>query len=137
MFRFCEDIEETKKLYRMLSFKLHPDYGGDSYLMSILTKAYEAEIEHIKSGKKRNDEKRRDKYPMTHEEVCAGDGRLELLSDVMEYGLHHKRFDLSFCESVAEFLDENGYITSQQYNALRRVYHSFRMEEWLKTKRGE
>jgi hypothetical protein len=35
---------------------------------------------------------------------------------------------------MKEFLEENGYLTSGQFNSLVKVYHSFRMGEKIKAK---
>jgi hypothetical protein len=44
----------------------------------------------------------------------------------------YKKFDTSYVSNIADFLEENSYLTSGQYNSLVKVYTAFRMDNLQK-----
>ena len=130
MFFLCRSKEEAKKLYRRLSIFLHPDKGGESDLMSLLTSSYE---NILKSLPEIIDESCcKVVYQNCYEDVYKPNEKLNIIEDMYEYAATHKRFDLSFLDSIVDFLVEYGYVTSAQYNSLVKIYYSFKMNEKLK-----
>jgi len=142
MFFNCHNKTESKKLYRKLSMYLHPDKGGDDYLMSLLTSAYHACLERGGAATEDNETKRDDInakeyesneiYPMSYDDIRKGDSRLDIISEIHEYASNHKKFNIGYIESIKEYLSDNAYISSTQYNTLRKIYYSFHMGEWLR-----
>ena len=43
------------------------------------------------------------------------------------YAEKNESFDISFLESVCEFFNKKGYMTSGQFNALVNLFYSFKM----------
>ena len=130
MFHRSQTKAEGKSLFRKLAMRLHPDHGGDNDLMILLQETYDKFIETF------DDHIVKDSplvYEKVYENVESGDIRLKLLVDIMSYGEQHKKFNTDFCESILDFLDEKGYITSSQYNALLKTYFAFKMNETVKT----
>lgn len=58
------------------------------------------------------------------------DDDLQIIYDIYNYAKNHPRFDTKYVDSIQDYLAENGYITSNQYNALVNVYYSFRMDKF-------
>jgi len=144
MFFKCSDKQEAKTLFKKLAMRLHPDHGGDHQLMILLKETYEKFIEDLdryerftklveesenkKNEKKESPKKSEDKYQKVFEDVYDEE-QLKIIDEIIKYGEKHERFDTSFTESIKEYLEENGFITSTQYNSLVRVYYSFRMDK--------
>lgn len=134
MFSTCKNREEAKALFRKLAKYLHPDKGGDGALMILLKDSYTnflnilGELENAPFRKPPPDQKS-SKYEEVYEEVYKGDDALNIIQDIYKYADKHKSFNVSFVESVEEFLQEKCYVTEGQYNGLLKVYHSFRMWE--------
>lgn len=132
MFHKCSSEEEAKKLFRRLALRLHPDAGGDSDLMILLQEWYEYSREAINESSKKQEKETKwsgEKYHKSYENIYSGDERLHIIVEIFAYSDSHKKFDPSMTESINEYLSENGYITSAQYNALVRVYYAFRMDQ--------
>lgn len=132
MFRFCKTEEDSKKLFRRLAHFLHPDKGGESDLMQMLVEAYEDHkeiVDKYQEYKAKENKKSSVKYENSYEDVKIGDERLEILDEISQYGEDHPRFSSNFVESVRGFLEENGFISSGQYNGLVNVYYKFRMNK--------
>lgn len=130
MFHRSQNKEAAKTLFRRLAMRLHPDHGGENDLMVLLQESYEKYNETF------YEEIQKDEplgYETAYENIDEGDQRLKLLIDIMAYGKAHKKFNTQFCESILEFLDEKGYITSSQYNALLKTYYAFKMNEFNQT----
>lgn len=146
MFHRCNSKDEVKKLYRRLAHKLHPDYGGDHELMVLLNeaqlifiKAFEDEENAFKPFEKakpkpKPEEDKTLKYKKTYDDIYEGDEKLEILHEITNYVEGKKSFDRDFLDSVIEFFNENGYVSSGQYNALVNVYYSFQMHRTQKQK---
>ncbi len=127
MFRNCRSLEEGKLLFKRLALRLHPDTGGDHDLMISLTDCYES----FKNGDmKTSDSKKKSKnrFEKSFENIFPGDAELEILAEIKKYSLKHPKYNMDFTNSVEGFLEENGFITSAQYNALVRGFYTFRMD---------
>lgn len=130
MFDSCQTEEESKKLYRRLSLHLHPDHGGEHDLFILLTNAYELHIKYINDIKNIVDNiEKGPRYIKTIFDIEEEDQALEIIDEILQYAKTHKRFDPSFVESIQEYLEENGKVTSNQYNKLVNIYYSFRMDK--------
>lgn len=128
MFHKCKSKKECKSLYFKIAQFLHPDKGGDSYLFSLLNDSYEMALEFNKEINSHVDEKR--KYASVVEDVYDSDlDALQIVEEIYEYAKTHPKFSTDYLDSVSEFLEERGFMTSSQYNSLVRVYYSFKMEK--------
>lgn len=137
MFHNCKNLDDSKKLFRKLAMRLHPDHGGDNELMILLQEAYNnfqfihEELE--KQNKQKDEEKSKkencNKYENAIEDVELGDESLKIIDEILEYAKNHERFKADFTESIKEYLEEHGHITSMQYNKLVKIYYSFRMDK--------
>jgi len=130
MFHKCNSLEEAKSLFRKLAMYLHPDRGGDAALMALLIETYEnyKTYAFVENPFRNKTKEKKKEYETSIEDIYKNDERLKIIEEILAYSKNHPRFDPSFTESIAEFLEENGFITSSQYNSLQRVYHSFRMD---------
>lgn len=63
--------------------------------------------------------------------VNIGDERLKVLDELQEFAEMASGFDPSFVISVQDYLDDKGYITFHQYEALCRVHACWRVEQKL------
>ena len=139
MFFRCKTPDETKKLFRRLALHLHPDKGGEDDLMILLQEAYQLHLDGISTWEesKKDTEKTTEKqkeepeypgsYQQVYEDVTKDNPILDIFKDILEYAKNHKNFKTDYTKSLIEFLEENGFITSSQYNGLVRIYYSFRM----------
>jgi len=126
MFEKCLTATEVKELFRKLAKFLHPDVGGDAYLMNRLQESRDYFISLIENCEKLQNQQE-PKYHKSYEDVLLGDENLEIIQDILRYAQTHPKFTTNFVESVEAFLEENGYITSAQYNALVKCYYAFKM----------
>lgn len=152
MFHRCRTEQDIKTLFRRVAKFLHPDMGGNHELMIILQESYDQALESLKGSNKSvydfyEDLKKNYKdppkpkweafdgiYQKMTERVWWGDPRLEIIDEIKDYARDHEKFKLDFVESVEEFLIENEYITSKQFNVLVNIYYSFAMDEIKKNK---
>lgn len=140
MFDACKTQAESKKLYHRLAQKLHPDFGGDHDLMVILNTSYERHINLLQTWdkcQKKAEETCENRYQKEYEDIDEGDPRLEILDEIFEYASRRPKFDPAFINSIKEFIEENGHITSSQYNRLVNVYYSFKMDKHSKKAKTE
>ncbi len=130
MFRNCQDENSIKNLYRRLANFLHPDKGGEADLMVMLNKSYErALVEFKKSG---NVNVKPDaKYENVYDDIPYDieDERFDVIKDILEYAEKNKRYKTDYVQSILEFIENKGYITSSQYNSLVKSYYTFRMDK--------
>jgi len=146
MFHKCESPTQIKDLFRKLAKRLHPDHGGSDSLMILLQDAKQdadLRLELIssmddhqeKSSKKKKPKwKSSGRYSVEDDAdlIYSDDSRVEILDDILLFAKHHKSFDASFTESIYEYLEDRGYITSPQYNALVRIYYGRKINKWNK-----
>lgn len=117
--------------------RLHPDYGGCNELMGLLNDAYQLSLEYVNSKKSWDDKKNKDTkktesknfYETFYDDIYQGDKKLKIISEIYAYAETHKSFKIEFVESVKDFLHENGYITSRQFNRLVYIYYAFAMDK--------
>ena len=128
MFHKCNNINDIKKLYKRLAFRLHPDYGSDPDLMILLTESYEMALQFLNSVEKLEKETQKP-YQNSLEDVLIGDERLKIIDEIIEYSKLHTRFKTDYVNSIREYLEENLHITSSQYNSLVKIYYAFRMDK--------
>jgi len=128
MFFLCKTEDEIKKLFRKLAIYLHPDKGGDVYLMNLLIEAREHASKCI-SRENIRDVEESQAFKNACEDIYLSDSRLDIIDHILEYAKLHKSFNNKFTISVKDFLLQKGYITSMQYNSLVKIYYSFRMDE--------
>ena len=134
MFFKCKTSGEAKKLFRRLAKYLHPDCGGEADLMNLLKEAYD-QFNFFKEELEKTEEEdippSDGDYDFESSEgyVYKEDKRLSVIEKIYKYAETHESFNTSFTNSVVESLEENERITQRQYNALVRVYDSFRMWE--------
>ena len=135
MFAKCKDLEEAKKLFRKLAMKLHPDYGRTNELMILLQETYEICVEKLTPSTVKVKPKPKIKttkcefYENSFEDIYNGDTRLFIIPEIIKYAQSHKSFKTSYLESVMDFLNQNEFVTSGQYNPLVKIYYAFRMDE--------
>jgi len=133
MFSKCKDEKEVKTLFRKLAMKLHPDYGGCNELMSLLKDAYDVSLEYVNSShhKKKQTKKTEEKrfYEKFYDDIPAGDPKLNIIIEIINYAEAHESFKIDYTESINDYLLENGYIRSSQYNALVNIYYAFAMDK--------
>ena len=121
-------------MFRRLSLKLHPDCGGEADLMILLQECYENKLKEL-SPKQTNyppknpTNQTHQKFQNVYSDVILGNPALHILPEIFEYAKSHKSFKTDYLDSVYEFLSENGYITSSQYNSLLKTYYAFRMDK--------
>jgi hypothetical protein len=130
MFQNCKNELEAKNIFRRLAMRLHPDYGGDNELMILLKEYYDSSLEiikHLDEEVKKEREQKKCKYHKVYDDVFFLDDKLRLIDDIIAYGHNHPTFRLDFTLSIKSFLNENGYITSLQYNKLLSIYNAFKM----------
>lgn len=125
--------EEALKLFRKLSFRLHPDHGGSNELMILLQEAYEERCKWIEELDKAQKKEQKKYYEKTTEKIRSGDDRLGILDEIYIFLLDNPDIKLDFVESVRNFYKAHAYITSGQYNALVKIYHQFEMDKYQKT----
>lgn len=129
MFRSCLCEDSVKKLYRRLAAFLHPDKGGEPDLMSLLTDSYEKALLEVKkiSGKQSENIK----YENVVNDILydPSDERLTIITKIREYAEKQRKYKLDYLESVIEFMEDRGYMTSSQYNSLVKSYYSFKMDK--------
>lgn len=135
MFHNCKNIQDVKKLFRKAAKFLHPDYGGENELMILLKESYQMACEfHEKIDKEEKNSENEDHeknrvYEKSFEDVNEGDERLKIISEIQEYADRNSHFETKFVDSVSEYLEKNGFITSGQFNALVNIYYNFRMDK--------
>lgn len=136
MFEVCKSTEEVKNLFRKLARHLHPDAGGDSFLMNRLQESKEYHLwkmslpnESTKDCETKTKDYKTEGYEESYEDIFEEDSRIEIIQDIFNYAKSHPRFCTSFVESVSDYLEKKGYITSAQYNSLVRCYYAFRMNQ--------
>jgi len=127
MFHHCKTKEEVKSLYFKLANFLHPDKGGDCYLFSLLKETYEMALELKVSSKSKNSSGK--KYETVYDDVLEDEEAIKIIDDIYEYAKAHPKYKTDFLDSVNEFLNDKGYITSSQYNSLVRAFYAFKMNE--------
>lgn len=127
MFHHCKTKEDVKKLYFKICQYLHPDKGGDPSLFSLLHESYEIalELKNISHHSKKSE----GKYENAFDDVWKEDNaeELKIIDEIYLYANEHKKFNTDYLDSVKEYLEQNGYITSCQYNCLVKTYYAFKM----------
>lgn len=138
MFHRCKSLDDAKKLYRSLSMCLHPDKGGSTELMVLLTETYEVVKSELELIQKQNEMKSRYTTPKKETPVAKGkykysnlnyvkdEKSLNIIVDMIKNYQNLKDFDPSFLFSVADYVRSRGYCTAAQYNALVNLYERFR-----------
>ncbi len=134
MFRNCPDKDSATKLYKRLAFRLHPDHGGSNDLFMLLYDAYNEHIKILESEIDMNLLKDKSshierKYKDTDSRVKDGDDKLDIIVEMYEYAENHTSFETKFLDSVCIQLKDNGSISAAQYNALVKIYYSFRIDK--------
>lgn len=131
MFHKCASRADVKTLFRKLALLIHPDKGGEVELMILLQESYEMALAyHEVLDREESKEKKppRSNTQTAVEDIISGDERLLIINKIIKYAVKHPKFNTSFVESIEEFLEEKGYITAAQFNALNKVFFAFRMD---------
>jgi hypothetical protein len=130
MFINCQDEDSMKKLYRRLANFLHPDKGGEADLMIMLTKSFERALINLKKSANAN-VKPDAKYQNIYEDILYDleDERLGIIKEILKYSEKYPRYKTDYINSIIEYMDNNGFITSSQYNSLVKSYYAFRMDK--------
>lgn len=131
MFHRCKDKEDGHKLFKKLAKYLHPDTGGDHESFILLKECFDMFLDYLTSGFHENTEKKGDpnRYQLSPYDVTEGSDKLKIFDEITKYSKTHLKYNLSYLESVQEYLQEHGFITSGQYNALVKNYYAFRMDK--------
>jgi|ERR1700722_10881568 len=145
MWHKCTDEDQCKKLFRRLALRLHADHGGSDDLMILLKESYESKLEtYLKKTKskftKRNEKKEHktektlwkpgDPFEKVIEDVDLADPMLQtLFLEIQTFSKTNKSFKIDFTESILEYALKNKYVTSNQFNALVKIYYTFRMDQ--------
>lgn len=132
MFEQCKDKSEIKSLFRKLAKYLHPDVGGDSYLMNRLQESkeyHELKLALDTEINREEQKKSRRGYEKVYEDVHVDDWEFTIIDEIYSYALKNKSFSTQWIDSIYEYYEIKGYITSAQYNTLVKCYYSFNMHE--------
>jgi hypothetical protein len=141
--------KEAKKLFKKLALRLHPDHGGTNELMMILTESYERHIENLKmiddaftaftppeeeaweeqSLEDLETYNRTGVYAKVIYDIYLNDPRLDIIQKIKKYGETHKKFNTGYTESIEEYLEENEFITCNQFNSLVKIFYAFKMDK--------
>lgn len=119
--------------------RLHPDYGGSNELMILLNESYDAAlngISHRKASPSPQKESSGEFYENTFEAVSIDDERISIIVEIFDYANSHPSFKIDFVLSIRDYLYENGFITSGQYNKLVGIYYAFQMHRKKEKKEG-
>lgn len=147
MWHRCKNENEIKCVFRKLAHYLHPDKGGSAELMILLTESYqiarEALIAFKDHPKKEVNLRKKEttyeyplaEYPEVVEDIFDGDPMLEIINEILAYAETHPSFSPRFIIAVKDFLYENGFVSSTQFNKLRNIYYSFHVYKKNKTKK--
>lgn len=139
MFSNCNS-KEVKILFRQLCHYLHPDKGGDSMLFDKLINARDLRLKELNKKEDKFEKVYEEKvykeyvegeFPKEFEEdkIFKGDPRLKIFDYIFKYQKISKSFKIEFTLSVHNYLLENGFCTSSQYNSLVKMYYSFNMKD--------
>lgn len=132
MFHRCQTEIEAKELFRCLAKRLHPDCGGEKELMVLLQESHDIALNLIKNPASPAQSDARNIKPPSPpaspskpvEKVPAGDKRLEFVKDLpallMKVEVSVKT--VNFIISIIEFLNNNQFLTIEQYKTLKSVY---------------
>lgn len=139
MFHECKTEEDVKRVFRKSAQLFHPDKGGDAELMNLLVEAKDLALDAIemtnewveKNSKKKTRKKRKYERANPSEKVRKGSRDLDFIETMQMYADNNPRFKSKFFFSVIDQLDKKGYITIAQFEGLKNVYNSFKMEDWL------
>ena|SRR3972149_2420541 len=126
MFHNCKTEEDAKKLFRKLCLLIHPDKGGSNELMILLNEGYEICLKSLqRTEDKFNEFCKKQKKP-ENVKIFKGDERLSILDELFEILEDHEHFPGDFIISVSCFLENQKYITENQYNGLAGVLKDFK-----------
>lgn len=136
MFHQCKTKADVKALYRALAKLLHPDQGGSSEMMILLTEARHEAFEAIETivdldehfDKSEENSNGREFKKQNGPVYCNHDEAL-IFMYIRDYAESHKSFSTKFLDSVEAKMDRDGFISANQYNGLVNTYYSFRMYE--------
>ena len=129
MFQNCKTADEAKTLFRRLAHFLHPDKGGESDLMILLQDEYDMILEFFRNNTQNLKSKCNLKYQNTYENVFKGSDELAIFYEIYQYAAVHPKFETKYIDSLNDYLQNNGYLTSTQYNKLVKIYYAFRMDK--------
>lgn len=131
MFHRCKSLDEGKALFRKLAMRLHPDYGGSNEMMILLNESKEMFDNFIQKKEPSIEKaKRKDNvFDKVVEDVYFQDDRLEIIDRILKFAENNKSFDPSFAAAMLQVVDDRGFLTSNQYNALVNVYYKWNMDD--------
>lgn len=134
MWHRCTTEEEVKDLFKKLAFRLHPDHGGTEELMILLNESYETakyfyDALNKEKEKPKFTEENPGKYQKSFSDLTLGDERLQVINEILDYARTRKSFNTDFVISIVDYANENGFVTSAQYNSLLKTYYAFKMNE--------
>lgn len=117
MFFKCKTKEESKVLFRRLAKFLHPDKGGDSDLMILLTQSYEAFDNSIKNDKK-EDKKQNEKQNEKQVDINL------IFQDIIELDKLNSVSPSTreFVNSLYVFFQRNNRLTDKQFKTLCNIH---------------
>jgi len=136
MFHQCKTKADVKALYRALAKLLHPDQGGSSEMMILLTEARCEAFEAIETIinlddhlNKNEDNSDGREFKKQSGPVYCNDEEALIFMYIRDYAESHKSFSTKFLDSVEAKMDRDGFISANQFNGLVNTYYSFRMYE--------
>ena len=118
MFQHCQNKQEVEKLYKRLAKRLHPDCGGEHELMILLKESYESALNRIRGHISPS---RSAPSSKPNEKVSINDKRLAFIKEIRKV-LKRLKVD-SPVISVIKSLDENQFLTIEQYEWLKDIWH--------------
>lgn len=69
------------------------------------------------------------KYKNATTNINLGDPALDILEELFAYAFTKEKFDQKYLNSIENFLENNGYITENQYNTLVKIYYAYRLNK--------
>lgn len=123
MFHNCKDEEQVNNLYKRFEFYLHPNNGGEQEFIDLLHQCKEDALKQLRLQKIKFQ-----KFGYEHVDSSIwnqppNQWKLQILDELFEFSKFYPRMDIQLLASFNKFLNERGYLTSNQYNSLVNIYY--------------
>lgn len=119
----CQNINEFKERYRLLSKRFHPDLGGNTDLMKELNDEYEKGFQDRNNCKVKQEPKKNERSTYYNSFDAE-----EAIKAILEWAEDHPNFNTEFVESLSDRLESKGELSSNQEDALKNIIKKFRIK---------